>query len=194
MRNFLKILGVKKNCLARPSKENLSQVHDFGNFWCDLGWFGDVLEWFWNAESQSIIKRFVKFINVWTDQLCLNGCKTLGRKCFAFFTSLILSWWSWHCVQNFEIGSKTQHYETQVDFKSSSFGLAAMFVSGPSELAWWDYFIRRSSKRIYVKAINFSRNTCSIPAVTIFKRQKLCNQCNIPRPYGKSPLHIYFGV
>ena len=23
--------------LAKPSKENMSQMHDFGNFWCDLG-------------------------------------------------------------------------------------------------------------------------------------------------------------
>ena len=28
---------VKKNSLARPSKENLSQMHDFGNFKCDWG-------------------------------------------------------------------------------------------------------------------------------------------------------------
>ena len=42
---------VKKNCMARPKKENMSQMHDFCNFWCDLGWFGDVLEWFWSADS-----------------------------------------------------------------------------------------------------------------------------------------------
>ena len=29
--------AMKKNCVARLSKENMSQVHDFGNFWCDLG-------------------------------------------------------------------------------------------------------------------------------------------------------------
>ena len=28
---------VKKNCLASPSKEDMSQIHDFGNFWFDLG-------------------------------------------------------------------------------------------------------------------------------------------------------------
>ena len=31
--------AMKKNCVARLSKENMSQVHDFGNFWCDLGTF-----------------------------------------------------------------------------------------------------------------------------------------------------------
>jgi len=33
---------VKKNCLARPSKENMSQMHDFGTsgvIWGDLGTF-----------------------------------------------------------------------------------------------------------------------------------------------------------
>ena len=37
---------VKRNCLARPRKEYMSQIHDFGSFWCDLEWFGDILEWF----------------------------------------------------------------------------------------------------------------------------------------------------
>ena len=36
---------VKKNCLARPSKENMSVPSSyFGNFWCGLWQFGDVLE------------------------------------------------------------------------------------------------------------------------------------------------------
>ena len=26
---------VKKSCLERPSKENISKMHDFGNFWGD---------------------------------------------------------------------------------------------------------------------------------------------------------------
>ena len=28
---------VKTNCLERASKENISQMHDFGNFWGDSG-------------------------------------------------------------------------------------------------------------------------------------------------------------
>ena len=36
---------MKKNCLARPSKENMSKMHDFGE-WCDPGGFGNVLDGF----------------------------------------------------------------------------------------------------------------------------------------------------
>ena len=35
----------------------MSQMHDFGNFLCDLWWFGDVLEWFYNAESRCVRTR-----------------------------------------------------------------------------------------------------------------------------------------
>ena len=34
--------GSEKVFLANPSKVNMSQVQDFGNLRCDLGWFGDV--------------------------------------------------------------------------------------------------------------------------------------------------------
>ena len=58
---------VKKNCLARPSKENMPKMHDFGKLWCDLGCSWDVLERLYDAdiaESQCVIKRFVKFVKV----------------------------------------------------------------------------------------------------------------------------------
>ena len=42
---------MKKNCVARLSKENMSQVHDFGNFWCDLGTFWSDLGTFWSNFS-----------------------------------------------------------------------------------------------------------------------------------------------
>ena len=57
---------MKKICLARPSKENMSQVHDLANFWCDLGDSGT----FWSdfnefkMQNHSVIKRFVEFVNV----------------------------------------------------------------------------------------------------------------------------------
>ena len=68
---------VKKNCMARSKKENMSQMHDFGNFWCDLGWFGDVLEWFHNAESQCVITWSIRASKVTTEYLVrfsLLGC------------------------------------------------------------------------------------------------------------------------
>ena len=69
--------AVKTSCLTRPSKENVSQMHDFGNFWCDLGWFGDVLEWFHNAESQCVITWLNRASKVTTEYLVrfsLLGC------------------------------------------------------------------------------------------------------------------------
>ena len=49
------------------AKENMSKMHNFGKLWCDLGWSWDVLERLYDAdiaESQCVIKRFVKFVNV----------------------------------------------------------------------------------------------------------------------------------
>ena len=66
----------EEKCLPRPSAENISQTPDFWNFWYDLGWFGDVLEWFKNAESQCVIKRFVGFVKVYSPVGLFTFCKT----------------------------------------------------------------------------------------------------------------------
>ena len=51
------------NCLARPSKNFSSQVHDLGNFWCDLGTLWSYFNDF-KMQNHIVFTSFVKFVNV----------------------------------------------------------------------------------------------------------------------------------
>ena len=67
------------------------QIHYFGSFRYDLGWFGNVLEWFGSAESQCISFRLnlvSKITSEYSVHLCKLGWCSVGAK-FKFCTTLV---------------------------------------------------------------------------------------------------------
>ena len=73
-------MTVKKNCFGE--KENMSQVHALGN----LIW-GDLRTFWSNFSDLCVIKRFVRFVNVYSPVGLLRNVQS--PKLFAFCASLV---------------------------------------------------------------------------------------------------------